>query len=513
LTAGEEATAPLPAISRLGWLGGRFTRLNGTSVAVVASLGIGLVLRLYAAANAGTAVDEPIYRYIAAHIWQYGYPAIRPEAGQRIQPFLYHPPFVFYLLGSWMAIWNNDSLLSARMFSVCASMVMLLVLYGMAKSMMGSRKATVLLFLVAIDPWIVLTNQAVYIENSQMILILVAIWAYWKARVDNRDAREYPMPYLLAGLAIGGAIIYKNIGVYLVLVVLADLVLTRARFRRGQLYALAAASAVVVAYVLVMHIAFGSIFYQTTITQIRRTLGLRHSPGLNYGPFTAVTAIARTYWIFFVPIGILIAGAAAAAACAIRAVRQEPEAEIVLLSWALGAVVFAAGIALKSPHYLILWLIPLYFLIVDETPAFFAWVTQRRPVRIAHPVLVAGFAVVILTANMWTYQERFLRQSGDALDQAVAYINRAVPSSAIVATQNYIGVDIRPRYVPVRTTPSKLYRSHATYLALYWSLTEPIPKSLGDVVRYCVQIHEFSGFNDHAEVCRIVTKRLLRAGG
>ena len=124
------------------------------------------------------------------------------------------------------------------------------------------------------------------------------MWAYWAAiHTEVTNGRWYVLRYLLAGLLVGVVLAYKQIGVFLVLVILINLLFQRKHWL-AHLYLLVVAATVVVSYGLYMHLAFGSLFDMETLTQLKRTLGSRASPGLNYGPLTALEAVASTYWVF-----------------------------------------------------------------------------------------------------------------------------------------------------------------------------------------------------------------------
>jgi 4-amino-4-deoxy-L-arabinose transferase-like glycosyltransferase len=472
----------------------------------------GVCLRIVAANHLGTLVDEPVYQAVGAFTWHHGYPALRPPAGQALTPFLYQPPFFFYLLGGWFALLHSSSLIVARYLSVVVSGVVLVLVYAVSRSLMGRAAALLTLFLVALDPWVILTNAAVYLENSQLVLILVAVWAYWRAtRADASMRRGYVLRYLVAGLALGAVIVYKQIGGYLVLAVLINLLLTRGRHWQGHAYLLGTAAAMLAAYLGTMHAVFGTVFDQETYTQLLRTLGLRYSPGLDYDLPTLVKAILETYWVFVMTIATMLVGAVVAVISLVQHLRRRRGGETVVLSWALAALVFAPVIALKSPHYFVLWLIPFYLLIAGEAVAVVARIRARagRRPRLGRLAVAGGLAVVLL-ANLWSFQARFLSGAGDALRSAVSYVNQEVPAADIVAAENYVGVQISSPYVSMRTTPDGLLAGRASFVVLYWSLTEPIPSSLGDLSSYCVQAHTFNGFNDHAEVCRLSPARLAQ---
>lgn len=479
-------------------------------IALVATmLAAAFSLRLFAAFLAGVEVDEPIYQYTAAYTEQRGFPAIRATFGQPTVPFLYHPPFFSFLLAGWYHLLGTNSLFAARVLSTITSLIMLVLLYSFVRVASSKSVALLALLLVGSDIWIVFTNQAVYIENSQMVLIILAMWAYWAAiHTEVTKGIWYVLRYLLAGLLVGAVITYKQIGVFLVLVILINLAFQRKHWL-AHLYLFFVAATVVVSYGAYMHLAFGSLFDTETLTQLRRTLGSRASPGLNYGPLTALSAVASTYWVFLTTILALVGGSVLVAVRTIQHLTgRRKQRDTLFLSWALGGVLFGVSIALKSPHYLILWLIPLYIVISSEL------VRGYKSLPILHQKRVMpAFMILLLMVNIWSFQARFLHLPGDTLFQADSYINATLPSTAVVATENYIGVDITRPYVniAVLTTPKKLFYSGATYAAFYWSETQPLPATLGDINHFCIPLKTFNGFKDHVEVCQIDRARLIES--
>lgn len=320
-------------------------------IALVSTLlAIAFALRLFAATLAGVEVDEPIYQYAAAYTARYGFPSIRATYGQPTVPFLYHPPFFFFLLAGWFRLFHTDGFFTARLLSVLTSLVMLILLYSFVRVALGKPVALLALLLVGSDVWVVFTNQAIYIENSQMVLILLAMWAYWAAlRIPANAGRRYVLGYLVAGLLVGAVIAYKQIGGFLAIVILINLLLQRKHWL-AHLYLFLVAGAVFVGYLVYMHVTFGSLFDTETITQLRRTLGERSSPGLNYGPLAALGAVASTYWIFVTTILALVGGSMLVVVQTIQHLRgKRKQDNTVFLSWALGSVAFALSISLKVP--------------------------------------------------------------------------------------------------------------------------------------------------------------------
>ncbi len=472
-------------------------------------LAIALLVRLYAAFHTGLEVDEPIYRNAAALALRYGYPSLRPAYHHPVIPFLYHPPFYLFLLMGWFKLWESISYLTGRMLSVIISLIMLLLLYVFTRQVLGRKVVLIALVLVGSDVWIIFTNQAIYLENSLMLLIILAIWVYWHATHTFPSSRSrYLMWYGLAGLLAGCVIIYKQIGGFIVLVVLLNLLLQRKHWI-GHAVLCGMMLLVVAGYGLAMHLAFGTLYHTALLDQLYRTLGKKAAPGLNDSVLVALQAIWSRYWIFLVTIVVLLGGSAITLLRYLQGMfRRRNVSQPVIVSWALGGVLFALSISLKSPHYMILWIVPLYLVLAQE---IYEAPRNRRSRARLHgfsrraQALGLLLCVLFLVGDVWGFQARFLHTHGDSLQQADSYINETLPPTAVVLTQNYIGVDLVPQFLDITliTTPQQILQKGVTFMALYWSDTEPISPSLGPVNRYCLPMREFTGFKDHVEVCKI----------
>ncbi len=488
--------------------GGVTSRMEWLAVGFL--LVIAFLARWYAALHAGLEVDEPIYHNAAVQLLQYGVPSIRPAYQHPIIPFLYHPPFFFFLLAGWFRLWNDTSYLTGRMLSVVVSCIVLLQMYLLLRRMAGRLAALLVLALLASDLWLIFTNQAIYLENSLMVLVVAAIWAYWHANCAVLVRRQLAW-YVLAGLLIGCVVIYKQVGGFIVLVVVLNLLLMRKRWLQ-HLLMLVVALLVIGYYALSMHLIFGHAYDAATLDQVYRTLGKKSAPGLNDSPLVALQAFASRYWMFFITLLALIGGFVVSITRYVQAFfRRREVAQPLLVSWALSGMLFAAGISLKSPHYLILWLIPLYAVLAQELGAFIlAWNWHilfpggrpRQPLALSFLLI---FCLVFSLGNSFGFQARFVNQTGDALEQSEIYINTALPATAVVLTENYIGVDLTPAFLDIAlvNTPREVAQRHVTYMALYWTQTQPVPASLGPVARYCVSLRTFIGFKDQIEVCQI----------
>lgn len=485
--------------------------IDAAIITFLTTLSIGL--RVIAALHTGTEVDEPIYRFAAAYFLHHGIPAVRPELSEPVIPFLYHPPFALLLLGAWFRLWGSETLLTGRLLSILCSALVSVILYLFLARSTRRMIAISACLLMTIDPWLIFTNQAIYLENSQMLFCALFGWSYWYAiAAKDGNAREYIGRYALAGVFLGIAIIWKHIGGFLVISVLAHFLLQR-KHVRGHLALLGIATFIVAAYVIAMHYWFGELYDYATMVQIKRTLWNRYSPGLNYSPWEALQVIYLRYYIFPITILILVGGAFLTIIryCQYLFNRRPLTAgNTMILTWALGGIIFAATSSLKSPHYMILWLVPLYMLIAIEGVPLCVRRVQRTKANSGLLPLAARAGLVmclflIVGTNLWSFRMRFLNPFGDTLTLADTYINQHIPDDAVIITQDYFGVDIQPRYINSAgiTHSDQVLNSSASYIALYWSTTEPLSTTLQAVHTHCTTMAAFTGFKDHVEICRL----------
>ena len=484
---------------------GKLSTIRDERVQVIALILLAMTLRVIASHFAATDVDEPVYRYMASYALIHGFPAGRPEAFQPVVPFLYHPPFALYALGLWLKITGSNSLLTARTFSILCSGIFLLLVYVLVRRTISQSVALLTLSLLCIDGWIIYTNQTVYLENSLIILIVLAVFLYWVAFNKDTTAKKKLGLYCVAGIATGLAIIYKHIGLYLLIGVALNLLLNR-RDWKGHSILFGTALAIVGIYMISMHLIFKQIYDAETLIQFDRTIGVIDSPGINYGLQDAIAAIVSRYWVFPATIIVLISGSIVASITYAKMLYKRQKGDTVLLTWALGGVIFAVGASLKSPSYMILWLVPLYIVVAQ-------WVWPRlKVIRKKHVYIFFAMFLVIFAISMTTFYFRYFRFSGNTLVDLERYINQVVPANAIVATEDYIGIDITAQYVDIELifTSKDLLDSNADYMAIYWSTTQKIPKTLGNIQKYCFNQRTFSGFRDSIMVCKIDKNALAK---
>ncbi len=278
---------------------------------------------------------------------------------------------------------------------------------------------------------------------------------------------------------------------------------------------------VITAYVVGMHLIFGSAYDAATIDQVHRTFGMKAAPGLNYSPLLALEATWNRYWMFLVTIIMLLSGTMISSIRYVQNLFRRREitqstlsrniSQSTVISWALSGVLFAFSISLKDPHYMILWIVPLYLVLAQELGAFiqrwnwyifFPWSKAAHARALSFLML---FCLLICIGNTFGFRARFVDTHEDALQQAELYIDENVPSTALVLTQNYIGVDLVQPFLDITLvdTPLQIARHHVSYMALYWSTSAQLSPLLGPVNHYCPVKKTFSGFKDNVSVCQV----------
>jgi 4-amino-4-deoxy-L-arabinose transferase-like glycosyltransferase len=454
---------------------------------------LGFFLRIFDIGKTALEVDEPSNYNVALSVYNTGTPSFKPELGQQSQPYLFHPPFGFDILAGWFKL-VGPSLDNARLLNVLASMVVLALVFVVLRRY-GNSAALLGTLFVALDCWIVLINRMDFLENVQLIPILIGVWLFLKA-VGSGDTRIY----VLAGLVFGLAIVFKHIGVYLVLATVATWLLVR-KDNRGFLWMTVTMALVVLAYVVGMRANFGQTFLNQEFIQFDRLIGTTPSTGLNYGPIQALQIIADRYWVFVTTVVALLLGWLLVITQYARSLFKKtdvPSGHAVLLSWAFAGFVFAVASQLKSPHYLILWLVPLYMylavVIID-------WAKGQRK------FFVPALAVAFVLLNMFSWNFRIVQTNGDSLRDSATYITQNIPSSAVIGTESYIGSLIANPYVRIDTMTGDQLKK-VTYLAVYTSSTvsnSSLPLVVQQAIESCQTVQVFSGFKDTVTLCKLKT--------
>ena len=450
--------------------------------------------------------DEPIYAAIAQRTIELGYPNLKWEGNvYNTEPYLYHPPFDFYLKAFWFQYTGTSDIGAGRFLSSIEAMASLIIAYFCLKEVSGKKAAVIGLVLLATDGWLVYTNRLNMIENAMMLLGVLGVWMYIKATKTGKTPY-----YLVAGFFLAFAAIYKHTGIPFLAVPVINLMITRKDWKK-HIILIQAMAIVVLIYMAAMWAVWGPVFTLQTWVQIERAFGNIGSRGLNYGVFDAISAVTQTYWVFFVTIAAL-AGVGLTVAFRILQVafRGKQPSNSVLLSWTIVAFFFLGAIALKAPHYLITALVPGYMFIASELGNLLEGVEDKIKVGRGNiqlergkKTLIVGLVGLAIVVNLFTWTVRFAQHYDNALLETYEFF-RTVPVTARVIADDPIGIAIQQPYFNLDRHASEqgIKDANPDYVAIYTSQTQKAPdeQALRSLLLNSTLVRRFTGFKEVIEI-------------
>jgi hypothetical protein len=464
----------------------------GELVAAAGILSVAAFLRLWSiGTRPGFDWDEPVYAAVGRSVAGGHGIYAKPSSGVGQGLYLFHPPFHFELLGAWFAL-VGSGIAQARVLTALASLLTLALLYVLLRRRWGAwalGPAAVL----ATDGWLVFTNRVSWIENIMMVLAVGGLLVYDRALRSGRMRS-----FAAAGLLLGGAAVYKHVGIYVLVAVLLHWVLVaRERRREHRVLALAAGS-VIVAYILgaiLLTLSHGGdAFLSDSAVQLQRLTGHKASRG-SIGGGATLSALTGPYKVFALTLGLSAAGALVVAWRAAQALRRRSISAIpdpLLFCWAASALVCFAALKLKMGHY---------FMMV-ELPLLLVLAAELRPRLRDRRRLALGLLAVALAANMMTFTLRFADRHDNALGAVAAYAAHDLPPGALVLTEESVGSIIGQPYC--KLTKVSACAGQAQYLMIYRSLTQAPPAiaQLDGLLRYATPLRTFTGFKERITVYR-----------
>jgi 4-amino-4-deoxy-L-arabinose transferase-like glycosyltransferase len=315
---------------------------------------------------------------------------------------------------------------------------------------------------------------------------------------DRALRRHSPWLFAATGVLLGFAAVYKHVGGYVLLAVALHYALTR-RDRRAHALLAMTATAVIVAYVVVMAVAFQrhghNAFLDDSRVQLQRLTGQKESRG-SIGGGGAVHALLGPYKVFAVTLVLTGLAALLVAGRAVQALLRRSTARIadlLLFSWAAAGVLAFAALKLKMGHYFMMVELPLLLYLAAEARVP-AW---------AHRTTATAILVMLFTANLAVFASRFVARDDNALAAVASYTDRHLPPDALVLTEESVGSIIRQPYC-------KLVRAGscsrvAQYLIIYRSATQSPPDNpaLRRLLRTATPLKAFTGFKERITIYRV----------
>lgn len=463
---------------------------------VVVILMMGAFLRFYEIrTRPGFEWDEPLYEKIAQNTVKYGYPTLEIENGRPLSPNLYHPPFDHYLKGYWFEVTGVSGIGQARILSGIESLILLLLTYLLVRYVAGKTAALLTLLLISSDGWLIYTNRLNLLENAMMPIGVAGLYFY--AIASKRDRIWI---YVLAGVFLALAAIYKHTGLVFLLVPVLTWLLIR-KSGEHHLVLLLVATIVILFYVVGMSYFFEATYWFQTLVQVRRSLGMVDSRGLTYGLVEVIRALINGYWIFFTTIASLIVGLMVVVIRFVQyLVKRRVHGNPILLSWSVAAILMLAVVALKSPQYWIVMLVPLYTFLASELGRF---LRRRRTTILATSFLV----VLVLGLNLTTWYFLVIQQTNNALLETYDYAAQSIPKDARVLTEECIGVQLGQTYynIQIHRGEEDLQWIDPNWVILYYSTTAKPPEGepLDDLLRRSTFVTAFAGFKEVIKVYRV----------
>jgi 4-amino-4-deoxy-L-arabinose transferase-like glycosyltransferase len=440
--------------------------------------------------------DETVYADIARNLATSGSLSEHIQYHEGWTPFLFHPPFYFLLLAGWFKL-AGAGVPQARLLAVLASLLTLCLLMRLIWRLHGPVPALVTVAFVAFDGWLLFVQRVSYIENTLMVIIVAGLLLYERA-VRRPSARRF----VLAGIVLGFAAVFKHTGAYVMLAVVLNWLIIR-REKRNHWLLLAGAGAVVVAYLAVMIPLFDNgrhdWYLQQTLIQLERVVGLRRSQGTLTSPGQFLHLAGHQYVIFAPSLAVALAGAVFIVVRCARARSLDPvRHNSLLLAWAAAGVIVFGASAIRYQQYFELVLIPLYCLL---------WTEVCRWVR-AHPRALPAAAVagtLVMAAGLGTFYLRVLDHHDNVLDQVRLYAEQDIPRHSVVVAEEEIGDEIPQAWcTPARAGVCGTAASYAiTYTSYLQPAAPPADHAFWAMMARATRVTTFTGFKETVTVWRL----------
>lgn len=438
--------------------------------------------------------DEPVYASVASNLAENGVLQVKDEYGTPTRPYLYHPPFYFYLLAGWFRVFGSG-IPQARYLAATGAVLALVLLAFFLRRLLGNW-GLLALALVSFNGWVIFTNRVSWIENTMLPLGVAGLMLYWRAFQRPSLGR-----FLVAGVLLGFVAIYKHQGAYFLVAVLIHWLITRQHHRGHQLL-VGTSFGIVTSYVVVMALLFES-YWDQTLVQFRRAFFLEESRGALTGISQVLAPLVSQYRIFFVT---MLLSLVAFCLVVIRLVQMaqrrsvEPvRGQALLFSWLLAGLLFFGVIGLKLPQYYFMVLIPLLCYLIAEAKQF----TKEQSAPRNWKTLTAIVMIPLVIGGLGAFTLRIVTSDDDALRTTAAWARTNLPLDATVITEESIGTLIPQPYC-------KMWRTvwcdeEASYVITYESHTQKLPgnRRLHQLIHSGKALETFEGFSREITVYRI----------
>ncbi|HEU4785487.1 MAG TPA: glycosyltransferase [Ktedonobacterales bacterium] len=490
-------------VRRFGTLHVRLQRSQVITAALYAGiLIVSAGIRLWdLGARPGYEWDEPVYGSVGAHFAQFGTVTYKASIA-RPTVYLSHPPFYFIMLGEWFRM-VGTGITQARMLSAIMSLLLITILFLYLRQRMGAW-ALLPTLLVAFDGWIVFANRISWIDNSVVVFGVLGIWAYFHALKRNTTRA-----YVVAGLALGFTLVFKQLGIYFCAIPVLNWIFSRQR-TRGHVVMLGTIVVCFMLYLGYMVSVYKDAFVRQTMSQIFRSSGAVTSRGV-VSPQDVITALVGQYHIFAFTVFLCTASMVWLVIDITRSIRRRDSSWLrrysIEASWIIAGVVVFIAVQIKFPNYFIYLMIPLFvYLGMRIRDVATSWLAARprhpRLLRIGLIWLIA-FAIA---ADLGAFYLRIVDQNDNALLQVATYVTANIPASDTVLADEPVGVMIPQPYCKLESAGTC---PNVKWIVTYTSLTQKLPTQASDPQLYVLlqgseKVVVFVGFKETITVYRVV---------
>jgi 4-amino-4-deoxy-L-arabinose transferase-like glycosyltransferase len=447
------------------------------------------------ASRPGWQYDEGVYTGVATNLLAHGTINENITYGGPWAPDLYQPPFYFVVLARWFAL-TGVSIYHARILGVLCALGGLTLLWRLLVRIHGDRVALYAIVPIALDGWLLYVQRISYMENMLLLLVVAGMLLYQRALDQPTWAR-----FVVAGLALGFAASFKYTGIYVIGAVLLCWLITK----RGHLehLALLGCATVTLGSATVLEALFYDTpghdwWWQDTVVQVRRVLGIRQSGGTLTSPTAALHLLLAQYDVFapsfLIALVTLVLALRRLWTCYMERDWRPVTGNPLLWSWMASALVIFGFSSLRYPQYFALILVPMY-----------AWFwTETRHWRL-RPRGRALLIVVACIAGIASFSGRVVGYDDNVFADVQGYAATALPPNVVVVADEAVGDLIGQPYCREQdAAPCAQVASYVitwdTYLQTTAELGDPTYRKL---MIGAVRLRSWTGFNGTVTVWRI----------
>jgi hypothetical protein len=395
--------------------------------------------------------DEGLYNLVARHL------ATGAGLVDDTGPFMWHPPGFPLLLTLWAQATGSGSgdfttaIVDSRYVNVILSActAALLVMFG--RRLLDLRAGVLIGLLFTGDLFVQRINRRSMIETSAMLLMLIALYAFYTQR--DRFSRTRVIG---AGVAFGAAILTKEVAAIAIVGVGAYVGLFQRRFIRPFLGVVAVTSAMYAGYVAWGLWTDPDRFLAFKTSALTRVLGIGRGlvpreARLTTGANPGIIERLGPAFVDYGPTYLLLAVGAFATLALFMRFRDRPAAQLVLCWTAVSYVAIGFGtIVGAGDQFLYYVLIPAIVAISYVSVA--AWPSiQRIGIRIPGTRFGLRFAMVLLVAlasyDVVVWTSRYGIGEDDSYVRLSQFVHEHVPpGSTIVVSADVNNFLFRPEY-------------------------------------------------------------------